>query len=151
MHIYIHICSLYIYIYSYIYIYIFFFIISLSFLIPTCRIFASSFSFYGHTCGIWKYLQHMEVSGLRVELELQLPAYTTAVATLDPCCFCDLHRSLRQCWIFNPLSKARDQIHILMDTMSGACGYPLSHNGNSRIVSSYYSKFQLSWFGDLCS
>ena len=27
----------------------------------------------------------------------------------------DLHHSLQQHWIFNPLSEATDQIHILMD------------------------------------
>ena len=30
------------------------------------------------------FLWHMEVPRLRVELELQLPAYTTATATQDP-------------------------------------------------------------------
>ena len=29
-------------------------------------------------------LQHMEVSGLGVESELQLPAYSTAIAAWDP-------------------------------------------------------------------
>ena len=53
--------------------------------------------------------RHMEVSRLGVELELQLPAYTTATATLDPSHICDLHHSSRQCQILNPLSKARDQ------------------------------------------
>jgi len=36
------------------------------------------------------YLQHMEVPRLGVKLELQLPAYTTATATPDPSCICDL-------------------------------------------------------------
>jgi len=61
----------------------------------------------------------MGVPGLGVELELQLPAYTTATATPDPICICELCHSLRQCWILNPLSKAKDRTHILMDTMSG--------------------------------
>ena len=39
------------------------------------------------------YLQHMEVPRLGVELELQLPVYTTATATLDPSHICNLHRS----------------------------------------------------------
>ena len=43
-------------------------------------------------------------------------AYTTATATRDPSCVCDLHHSSRQCQILNPLSEARDQTHILMDT-----------------------------------
>ena len=62
------------------------------------------------------HLQHMEVPRLRVELELQLPAYTTATATQDPSHICDLCYSLQQRCIFNPLSQARDQTLILMDT-----------------------------------
>ena len=60
--------------------------------------------------------RHMEVSRLGVELELQLPAYTTATAMADPSRVCDLHRSSRQHWILNPLSKARDRTCNLMDT-----------------------------------
>ena len=55
----------------------------------------------------------MEVPRLRVESELQMPAYTTATATPDPSFVCDLHHSSWQHWILNPLSKARDQTHIL--------------------------------------
>ena len=62
----------------------------------------------------------MEVSGLGVELELQLPAYTTATATLDPSRTCDLRYSLQQCWILNPLSKVKDRTHILRETVSGS-------------------------------
>ena len=59
-------------------------------------------------------------SGLGVESELQLPAYTTATATLDPSNICDLHHSLWQCWITNPLREARDQTCILTEAMSGS-------------------------------
>ena len=55
--------------------------------------------------------QHMEV-----ESELQLPAYTTATAMWDLSRVCDLHYSSRQHQILNPLSEARDQIFIFMDT-----------------------------------
>ena len=48
---------------------------------------------------------------LGVELELQLLPYATVTATQDLGC-------LQQHWIFNPLSKARDQTYILMDIMS---------------------------------
>ena len=41
-------------------------------------------------------MQHMEVPRLGVTLELQLPAYTTATATSDLSCICDLHHSTRQ-------------------------------------------------------
>ena len=52
--------------------------------------------------------RHMVVPRLGVESELQLSAYSTATATRDPSCICDLHRSSWQCQIFNPPSKARD-------------------------------------------
>ena len=42
-------------------------------------------------------------------------AYTTATATPNQSCICDLHHSSWQCCIFNPLSKARDQTCVLMD------------------------------------
>ena len=58
----------------------------------------------------------MEFPRLGVELELQLPAYATATATPDLSCICNLHHSSWQHRILNPLSKARDQIHILMVT-----------------------------------
>ena len=68
-------------------------------------------------------------SRVGVGLELQLPAYATDTATQDPSYICDLHHTSQQCWIHNPLSKARDQTHILMDT--GWIPNPLHHNGNS--------------------
>ena len=58
----------------------------------------------------------MDVPGLGVELELQLPPRTTATATPDLSLVCDLHRSSWERWIPNPLSRARDQTSILMDT-----------------------------------
>ena len=63
---------------------------------------------------LWPHLQHMEVSWLVVESELQLPAYTTATATLDVSCICNLRCRLWQCQILNILGKARD--HMLMDS-----------------------------------
>ena len=65
---------------------------------------------------------------LGVESELQLLAYATATAMLDPSHICDLHRSFKQCQILNPLSEAGDQTHILMDT-SWVFNL-LSHNRN---------------------
>ena len=52
--------------------------------------------------------QHMESLQLGVQPELQLLAYTTAIATLDPSHIFDL--CLRSCpWvILNPLIEARD-------------------------------------------
>ena len=60
--------------------------------------------------------QHMEVPRLGVQLELQLPDYALATATPDLSCVCDLHPSSWQCRILNPLSEARDQTHLFMDT-----------------------------------
>ena len=80
------------------------------------------------------YLWHREVPRLGVKLELPLPTYTTATAMPDPdpSHICDLHYSLWQHRVFNPLSKARDHTHILMDT-SQALNL-LSHNGNSQMT-----------------
>ena len=61
-------------------------------------------------------LQHMEAPRLEVEMELQLPAYTTATATQAPSGDCDLHHSSWQCGILNPLSEARDRTCVLMYT-----------------------------------
>ena len=77
--------------------------------------------------------RHVEVPRLEIELELQLPAYATATATPDPSPICDLHRSSWQHWILNPLSEARDQTCILMDTSQVL--NLLSHNGNSASTS----------------
>ena len=82
----------YVYIYIYIYIYIL------------------SFVFLG------SHLGHMEIPRLGVQLEPQLLAYTTAIAMKDPSHIFELHHSSWQCKILNPLSKARDRTHILMDT-----------------------------------
>ena len=51
---------------------------------------------------------HMEVPSLGVQLELHLPAYTTATAMQDPSHICDLCHSSRQLQVLNPLSEARD-------------------------------------------
>ena len=56
----------------------------------------------------------MEVPRLGVQLELWPPAYTTAAATLDPSCVCDLHHSSWQRRILNPLSEAGDRTRNLM-------------------------------------
>ena len=46
-------------------------------------------------------------------------ACTTAMAMPKFSLICDLCCSLQQHWILNPLNKARDQTHILMETTSG--------------------------------
>ena len=57
----------------------------------------------------------MEVPRPGVELELQLPVYTTATAIMNLSRICDLHHSLQQHWILNLISEARNRICILMD------------------------------------
>ena len=63
-----------------------------------------------------QHLWHMEVPRIRVESELQLPAYPIATAMPNIGRICNLYHISLQCWIFNPLSKARDQTCIFMDT-----------------------------------
>ena len=62
-------------------------------------------------------MQQIQVPRLGVQLELQLPAYTTATAMPYLSHACDLHHSSRQRQILNPLGEARDQTYILMDTI----------------------------------
>ena len=62
------------------------------------------------------YLWHMEVPRLGVEWELQLSAYTTVTAMSDPSHILDLHCSLWQHQMLNPLREARDRTCILVDT-----------------------------------
>ena len=57
-------------------------------------------------CFLGPYPRHMEVP--RLGVQSGPPAYTTATATPDLSCVCDLHHSSRNHWILNPLSKARD-------------------------------------------
>ena len=59
---------------------------------------------------------HMEVPRLGGESELQLPAYTTATATLDLSRICNPNHSSWQRRILNPLSEAGGRTCVLMDT-----------------------------------
>ena len=76
--------------------------------------------------------RNTEVPRLGVKADLQLLAYTTVTATTDPSHICNPQCSLQQRWILNPLSKARDQSCILVDTR--CILNPLSHNGNSQVL-----------------
>ena len=75
------------------------FVITLFIWIP---LFIYLFSFLGLQ------VRHMEVPRLGVEMELQLPAYTTAIAMQDLSLVCDLYHSSWQHRILNPLSEVRD-------------------------------------------
>ena len=58
----------------------------------------------------------MEVPRLGVLSEVQLPSYSTATAMPDLSHICNLHHSSRQHQILNPLSEARDQTCVLVDS-----------------------------------
>ena len=63
--------------------------------------------------------RHMEVPRLEVALELQ--AYTAAPAALDASCVCHLCLSLRQRWNLNPLNEARDHTCFPTDAWVLTC------------------------------
>ena len=64
---------------------------------------------------LWLHPWHMEVPRLGVDLELQLPAYTTARATQNLSQICVLYHSSQQSRTLNPRSRARNQTCVLMD------------------------------------
>ena len=66
------------------------------------------FAFCAFFVSLGPHLQHMESPRLGIELELQLPAYTTAAAMPDLSHVCNLHYSSWQCRILDPLREARD-------------------------------------------
>ena len=63
----------------------------------------------------------MEVPGLGFE---SLQAYGTATSVVDPRHICNLCRSLQQHQILNPLSEARDQTLIVMETVGSLTQKP---------------------------
>ena len=67
-------------------------------------------------CFLGLHPRRTEIPRLEIESELQLLAYTTAIAMWDLSCACDLHHSSGQSQILNLLSKARDGTHIIVDT-----------------------------------
>ena len=68
-------------------------------------------------CFLGLHLWHLEVPRLEVELELQLPAYATAIAKQDLSRVSNLHHSSRPHQISDPLSEDKDQILPLMNTV----------------------------------
>ena len=83
--------------------------------------------FFGFFFFLTLHVQHMEIFRLGVKSEL--PAYATATAMQDLSHICNLHHSSQQCWMLNPLSKARDWTHNL--TVPSRIRQPLSHKRNS--------------------
>ena len=74
-----------------------------------------------------------------------------AIATRDPSLTYDLHYSLQQWQLLNPLSEARDQTCILMNT-SRFCNL-LSHNGNSQqsFISHVWCENFLNYHYQICT
>ena len=75
------------------------------------------------------HLQHMEVPGLGVESELQLPAYATATAMQDSSYIYNLRHTLWQCQILT--HWVRPEIKPISLCILCQVLNPLSHNGNS--------------------
>ena len=71
----------------------------------------------------------MEIPRLGVQWSCSPPAYATATEIQDLSHIRDLPHSSRQYQILNPLRKARDQTHILMD--ASGVHKQLSHDRNS--------------------
>ena len=69
-----------------------------------CKFFVFVFFFLG------PHPWHMEVPGLGVESELQLPAYAIAIAMPDPSLICYLDHASRQCQILNPLRSGIEPV-----------------------------------------
>ena len=88
-----------------------------------------SFLFFFFLCFLGPHLWPKEVTRLGIELELQLLAYATVIATQNLSRLCDLHRSLRRHRILNLLSGTGDQTCVPMDTSQ--VFNLLHHNGNS--------------------
>ena len=104
---------------------------------------SSSKAFFFFLCFLGPHLLHMEVPRLGVQSELQLLAYTTAIATWDPSLVCDLYHSswLRQ--ILNPLRETRDSTCILMDTSWVVTTAPQQELPKAFFFFFFYSVFDL--------
>ena len=62
----------------------------------------------------------MEIPGIGVKSELQLPAFNTATPMPEMSYIHDLRCSLQQCQILSLPSDARDGAHILKEIISGS-------------------------------
>jgi len=95
--------------------------------------------------------RHMEVPRRGVESKLQLLAYTTAIATSDLSCVCNLHHRSRQHQILSPLSEARDQTCNLMvpswiHFRCATTGTPMKNILNFKRTSALYLSYKLPTF-----
>ena len=113
-----------------------------------CRAPARSlfFLYFFFFCFLGPHLRHMEFPRIGVQSELQLPAYTTAIAVWDPIRVCDLHHNSWQCQIPNPLGKTRDQTFIHMGTSQ--IHFPCTMMGT---LSMFITVFASSCWHSICS
>ena len=67
------------------------------------------------------FLQPVAYGSFRARGQIRAPAEAYAITTAksDPSHICDLHHSLWQHWILNPLSEARDRTCILTGAKLG--------------------------------
>ena len=71
--------------------------------------FSEGLTLFFFFCFLGLYLRHMELPRLGVQLELQLPAYSTATAMQDLSRICNLQHSSWQHRILNPLREVTDR------------------------------------------
>ena len=90
---------------------------------------------------------HMEVPRLGVESELQLPAYTMAIAMRDLGIF-NLHQSSQRRQIFNSISEARDLTHNLM-VLTQICFHCAMMGTICVVLYSYQERIKVSIFLNL--
>ena len=69
--------------------------------------------------------QHMEVSQLGIESELQLPAYTIGTATQYPSCVCDLHLSSLAHWERSEIEPASSWLLVRFINHWAMMGTPI--------------------------
>ena len=91
-------------------------------------IYMSIFFFFAFFFFLGPHPWHVEVPRLGNELELQLPAYTSATATQDQSRICDLHHSSWQNQILNPLSKGPAASWFLVGFVAAAPQQELQHH-----------------------
>ena len=87
-------------------------------------------------CFLGSNLRHMEVPGLEGLIRAVAVGLSHSHSNpgFEP--LMHLHHSSRQCWILNPLSKARDRTRNLM--VPSWIRQPLSHDGNSSYFNCKY-------------
>ena len=82
----------------------------------TCSIFFFFFFFFCPFAISWAAPTAYGGSQARGPIRAVATGLRQSHSSVDPSCVCDLHHSSQQHWILNPLSKARNQTCILMDT-----------------------------------